>query len=456
MKKPDIQRYFFMTKRERRNELNQTLWLMPLRYIGVALALSVLSAFFDTYLDIHKHVPDGMVFNGATTRLLITTLIGGVLTLSAFTINSLLVALTTLSGQFSSRMVLNFISEPPTQHVLGIFNGSFIYVLLNILFLSNSSNEVYFVIPLFSVMVTFVAAVTFIYFVNHTSTWLQVHNITSNMKKTTRNTIRSSLLEEIGPYRSTVGEEYSDERWADREVKTIYARRSGHLQSANFQKIIEEAKNDDIVIELRVSIGQFILENTPLFDYRQGSHTFDEEKYRKLVRVDTKKTEIQDLEFGLEKLVEVAVKGLGNNDPLTVNNTLYQITDLLKEIGNATSFSPILVDDENHVRLRLKHDGFDYFLYKSYGYIREYASQNSTVIITIMEMLSLLAESMNRNVHDDIWDFAESTIKGYQKYSLYKEDCHYILKHLKAVAAHTDHTEAYPQLEEMLSKRVVS
>ena len=194
MKKPDISRYFSMTKRERRNELNQTLWLMPIRYIGIAIVLSCVSAFLDLYLEVDAYIPDTIVFEGTTARLLISTLIGGVLTLSAFTINSLLVALTTLSGQFSSRMVLNFISEPPTQHVLGIFNGSFIYVLLNILFLSNSSQESYFVIPVLSVFITFAAAVTFIYFVNHTSTWLQVHNITSNMKNTTKNTLRESLL----------------------------------------------------------------------------------------------------------------------------------------------------------------------------------------------------------------------------------------------------------------------
>ncbi|WP_319004423.1 DUF2254 domain-containing protein [Halobacillus litoralis] len=453
MKIPDIQRYFFMSKRERRNELNQTLWLMPLRYIAVALALSAVSAILDIYLDIHKHLPADIVFTGSTTRLVITTLTGGVLTLSAFTINSLLVALTTLSGQYSSRMVLNFISEPPTQHVLGIFNGSFIYVLFNILYLSNSNNEFYFVIPVLSIIITFIAAVTFIYFVNHTSTWLQVHNITSNMKKTTRNTIRSSLLEEIGPYQ-VKGKEFKDNISNQCPVKTIYANESGHLQSANFQNIIEEAKKDNIVIELRVSIGQFILENTPLFDYWQDSKDFDEEKYRRLVRVDTKKTEVQDLEFGLEKLVEVATKGLGNNDPLTVNNTLYQIADLLKEIGNATSFSPILVDDENHVRLKLKYEGFDYYLYKSYGYIREYAGQNSTVIITILEMLNLLAQSMDSQVHNDLWKFAEETIKGYQQHSLYESDCHYILKNLKAVAIHTNNEDAFPNLEEIMSTRV--
>ena len=229
---------------------------------------------------------------------------------------------------------------------------------------------------------------------------------------------------------------------------------SGHLRSADFKKIIEQAKEDDIVIELRASIGEFILDNTPLFDYWQGSGPIDESKYNKLVRVDAKKTEIQDLEFGLEKLVEVAVKAIGNDDPLTVNNTLYQITDLLKEIGNATSFSPFLVDDENHVRLKLKYDGFDYFLFKSFGYIREYAGQNSTIIITIFEMLSLLAQSMDSKVHDDIWQFAEQTIKGYQQFTLYEVDCYYIVRNLEDVALHTNHSDGYDELKDILPKRI--
>lgn len=454
MSKRNIFTYFSMTKRERRNELNQTLWLMPARYIGIAIVLSAVSVFLDTFLDVHQYLPHAMTFNGTTVRLLVTTLIGGVLTLSAFTINSLLVALTTLSGQFSSRMILNFISDSATQHVLGIFNGSFIYVLLNIMYLSNSSNEAYFVIPFLSVLVTFMAAVTFIYFVNHTSTWLQVHNITSNMKQTTTSTIRTSLVEEIGEHRIK-GDNYRDEITDTSEPTVVLAAKSGHLQSANFPKIIEEARKDDAVIALRASIGQYILENTPLLEYWHHGEHLDVEKYKELVRVEEKKTEIQDLEFGLEKLVEVSVKGLGNNDPLTVNNTLYQITDLLKEIGNATSFSPILVDDTQHVRLKLKYDGFDYFLFKSFGYIREYAGQNSTVIITILEMLHLLAQSMEPNVQKEIWSFAEQTIKGYP-HPLYEADAHFILKNLKALAAQTQHSENYSRLEETLLQKIHS
>lgn len=453
MNKPEISKYLHMTKRERRIELNQTLWLMPLRYILVAIVLAGLSMMLDNYWDIHKYLPNEMVFSGSTTNMLITTLVGGVLTLSAFTINSLLVALTTLSGQFSSRMLLNFISVPPTQHVLGIFNGSFIYVLLNILFLSKSSNEAYFIIPVGSVVVTFISAITFVYFVNHVSTWLQVHNISANMNQTTTKTIRTSLVNEIGKHR-VKNDEYIDKITERIGPRTIYSDESGHLQSAYFSKIIEEARKDDIVIELRASIGQYILEGTPLFDYWQDGNHFKEKKYRQLVRVDQKKTEIQDLEYGLEKLVEVSVKALGNNDPLTVSNTLYQITDLLKEISHATSFSRILVDSDNHVRLKLKHEDFSYFLFKSYGYIREYAEGNSTVIITILEMLSLLAQSSDNP--EQIWEFAEETIKGYQKYNLYRSNGDFMLKYLYDTAYHTDHLEDYSQLEELLIPKVYS
>ncbi|TGB03730.1 DUF2254 domain-containing protein [Halobacillus salinus] len=450
MQKPAISKYFHMTKRERRIELNQTLWLMPLRYILVAILLSGLSVMMDVFWDVHRYLPDSMVFTGEATRLLVTTLIGGVLTLSAFTINSLLVALTTLSGQFSSRMLLNFISVPPTQHVMGIFNGTFIYVLLNILFLSNNGNEAYFIIPVGSVVVTFVAAITFVYFVNHVSTWLQVHNISSNMKSTTSRTIRTSLVEEIGKHRAEG--EYIDKITERKGPKTIYSGVSGHLQSVNFSKIVEEACKDNIVIKLRASIGQYILEDTPLFDYWEDGNNFREKKYKQLVRVDEKKTEIQDLEYGLEKLVEVSVKALGNNDPLTVNNTLYQITDLLKEISRATSFSPILVDSQNHVRLKLMHEDFDYFLFKSYGYIREYAGENSTVIITILEMLGLLAQATDN--HEKIWEFAEETVKGFREHTMYRSNGDYVLEHLYEVARHTGQMEAYSDSQELLTPSI--
>ncbi|MFP3338976.1 DUF2254 family protein, partial [Micrococcus sp. SIMBA_131] len=90
------------------------------------------------------------------TRLLISALIGGILTLSAFTLNSLLVVLTTFSGQFSPRMLLNFVADRTTQHFVGIFHGSFVYVLVVFLFITSKEDEYFVAIPGTTVFLAFV------------------------------------------------------------------------------------------------------------------------------------------------------------------------------------------------------------------------------------------------------------------------------------------------------------
>ncbi|WP_272030573.1 MULTISPECIES: DUF2254 family protein [Oceanobacillus] len=117
-----------------------------------------------------------------TTRLLISSLIGGILTLSAFTLNSLLVVLTTFSGQFSPRLLQNFVKDKHTQHILGVFNGSFVYVLIMFLFISSKPVDYFTAVPFVTVLIAFFTAIVFIYFINHATTWMQVHNITDMMK----------------------------------------------------------------------------------------------------------------------------------------------------------------------------------------------------------------------------------------------------------------------------------
>ena len=172
-----IKKYLKMSRRQRKSELKSTIWFMPFWYIVGAIGLSAFTYYLDYVVDVSLYLPVGIGFSGQTLQVLLSALVGGVLTLSAFTLNSLLVALTTFSGQFSSKMLVNFVSDRATQHVLGIFNGSFIYVLLNFLYVTHGEEEYVVATPVLSILTAITAAVTFIYFINHTATWMQVHNI---------------------------------------------------------------------------------------------------------------------------------------------------------------------------------------------------------------------------------------------------------------------------------------
>ncbi|WP_394218890.1 DUF2254 domain-containing protein [Halobacillus trueperi] len=443
-----------MSRRQRKSELKSTLWFMPFWYIVGAIALSAFTFYLDYVVDVGLYLPAAIGFSGQTLQVLLSALVGGVLTLSAFTINSLLVALTTFSGQFSSKMLVNFVSDRATQHVLGIFNGSFIYVLLNFLYVTHEEEEYIVATPVLSILTAITAAVTFIYFINHTTTWMQVHNISFNMNAKSKQ-VQASLEKELKPYH--LEREIEVESLpADSDGKVIKTRQSGYLQVADFSRLIKQAKSDDSLLRFDVRIGEFVLEGTPILTYWGNGQTIQPERYFKSIEIGVKQTEIQDLEYGLNKLAEVAIKALGHNDPLTVTNTIHQIADLLKSIGQSTNFSPYLFDNEKELRIILNQKNFRYYLHKGFASIREYANQNSTVMTELLTMISLLSKTMDEDVHEDLWEFARQTILGFDNYSLYENDCLYILEQLSELSKHTGHQQDYLFLLEYMLKRVSS
>ncbi|CDQ20221.1 hypothetical protein BN982_02544 [Halobacillus karajensis] len=447
-----IKKYFKMSRRQRKSELKATLWFMPLWYIVGAIGLSAFTFYLDYVVDVSLYLPAAVGFSGQTLQVLLSALVGGVLTLSAFTINSLLVALTTFSGQFSSKMLVNFVSDRATQHVLGIFNGSFIYVLLNFLYVTHEEEEYIVATPVLSILTAITAAVTFIYFINHTTTWMQVHNISFNMNAKSK-WVQASLEKELKPYhleKEVVSESFPPET----DGKIIKSSQSGYLQVADFSRLIKQANRDNSLLRFEVKIGEFIVEGAPVLTYWEYGQTVNPERYSKFLEIGVKQTEIQDLEYGLIKLAEVAIKALGHNDPLTVTNTIHQIADLLKSIGQSTNFSPYLFDQEQELRIILKQKDFRYYLHKGFASIREYANRNSTVMVELLTMVSLLSKTMDQEVHDDLWEFAHQTILGFDKDSLYENDCLYILEQLSELAKNTGKQKDYLFLLEYMLQRV--
>ncbi|ASF40952.1 hypothetical protein CEH05_18040 [Halobacillus halophilus] len=449
-----IRKYFKMSKRQRKSELKSTLWFMPFWYIVGAVGLSAFTFYLDYIVDVSLYLPAAIGFSGQTLQVLLSALVGGVLTLSAFTINSLLVALTTFSGQFSSKMLVNFVSDRATQHVLGIFNGSFIYVLLNFLYVTHEEEEYIVATPALSILTAITAAVTFIYFINHTTTWMQVHNISYNMNSKSKS-VQASLEKELKPYHLEKSVEKA-ELPTEADGKIIEANQPGYFQVADFSRLIKQAKRDNSLIRFDVRIGEFVVAGTPVVTYWENEEKVDPARYLKSIEIGIKQTEIQDLEYGLIKLAEVAIKALGHNDPLTVTNTIHQIADLLKSIGQSSNFSPYLFDQEQELRIILNQKDFRYYLHKGFASIREYANQNSAVMTELLTMVALLSKTMDQSVHKDLWEFARQTILGFDNYSLYENDCLYILEQLSVLAKNTGNQKDYLFLLEYMLERVSS
>lgn len=448
-----LRKYFEMSKRQRKHEIQMTIWYMPVVYITIAIVFGIITLGLDLGVELYDHVPPLFHVNSDATRILVSTLIGGILTLSAFTLNSLLVVLTTFSGQFSPRMLLNFVSDRRTQHALGIFNGSFVFVLIVFLFIGNSSDEFYVAVPFLTIFLAFLCAITFIYFINHATMWMQVHNITYTMKKTSEEIINQTLSKDLEAFRA---EEAGDIKERDRESeRSIDAIKSGYIQLVNYREMINEAAKDDVIIQLHSQVGDYILKGNKLISYwGPGANNIDDSKYCQMIEIGHKETEIQDIQMGMHKLAEIAIKSLGNDDPKTATNTIHQMAELMLTVEDYITFTPYLMDSNKQVRVLLLEESFDYYIYRGFGYIRHYAGDNHLIITELINALAMIAESIDSSKHQSLWEFAFQTVKSMNPKGIYKLDQSFILSGLKKLAEKTDNLDDYEQIENQFNTKV--
>ncbi|PSL48499.1 putative membrane protein [Salsuginibacillus halophilus] len=435
-----------MSRRQLWYELRTNLWFSSVIYALFALLIVYSAYWLDFNTNISAVMPETLLINYEFFYTVISTLLASVITLNAFTFNSTLVILTTFSGQFSPRLLLNFINDHRTQHVLGIFNATFVVMITAFFIVNEAVQETYVMLPLLTFSMMFLAMANFVYFINHAVKWMQVPTLAFNMKMESRDKIMKMLGEDLEPYRIREPDKNVEEL-SSKDANTIYADKTGFLQIIDFKKLIKRASKDDVILRLEVRVGDFVVKGTPILLYwiKEGER-INESSYRNFLYFGHKKTEIQDLEFGLNKLKEIAIKSIGNNDPDTAKNVVYQLTDLLLDIATITKFTPYLANEDNELRLIIPDESFDYYLNTAFAHIVYYAKDDPIIMNDIVEGLALLAKSLETSDMKCCWKFTEAMIRAHTPKHSFTYENKRLHSRLREIAVMTDEVEAYNEL----------
>ncbi|WP_255421047.1 DUF2254 domain-containing protein [Paenisporosarcina sp. OV554] len=432
-----------MSERELAHQVKSNLWFTPVLYVLFSMILLSVTLNGDLNYGMGNKMISYFAVDYELTLSLLSVLTAATLTITIFTFNLVLVVFTTFSGQFSPRILKNFISSKATQRVLGIFTGSFIYVLLSLFFLNKRITEYYFAVPITATFLAIFSMATFIFFINHAVAWLQVNQLTDDMKKEALGIVKGTLKDELDSYKV---KDFND---TDADIRNgkglqIKAGTPGYIQLVDFISMIEEAKKDDIMMRFEHTIGSYVFESTPLLTYwKKHEMKIDEDKYLAFFSVRKKQTEVQDIEFSINKLVEVAIRALGNYDPKTATTAIYQVSEVLVSISLVTDFSNYLADDENNLRLLLQKRDFNHYLYNGLGYIRHYAKDNVIVSTDILKALDLMAKSLNPRDYQSVWDFAIHTALGFENLFLFEQDSQQFYLALYNLATTTNNQKDY-------------
>ena len=235
-------------------------------------------------------------------------------------------ALTLASGQMGPRLLRNFIRDARNQTVLGIFLGTFAYSLM-VLRTVRTVEEDPFVPHLAitgAMILALVAVGTLVWFVHHIATSINIETVVD--------AVQQDLCKAIGARTLDAADEA---RPSDTPSgNAVATTEGGYLQAVDTDALADWAEEHGVTVVLRVRPGDYVPSGFPVAFLSAGVEGADDAIAR-AVTLGRRPASLQDLEYSIRQLVEIAVRALspGINDPFTAGSVVDHLGDALCRIA---------------------------------------------------------------------------------------------------------------------------
>ena len=160
----------------------QSIAFYPVLISILFISVAVISLKFDNSklgAEVKEKIPYFFIHDYETVRAMLSTFIGGIISLTVFSFSMVMVVLSQASSNFSPRLLPGLISNKKHQIILGIYVGTLLYCTLILLSLGaygTDSKSLGFSAMLGALMAVLCIGL-FIYFINSISSAVQILNI---------------------------------------------------------------------------------------------------------------------------------------------------------------------------------------------------------------------------------------------------------------------------------------
>lgn len=375
--------------RQSLENLRATYWFVPALMALVALVAGVLTNVANNYVSA-ENVP-GLAWlyrlDPPGARAILSTIAGSAISVASVVFSITIVALSTASGQFGPRLMRNFTRQGWSQIVLGVFIGTFLYSLVVLAYISQGGETV--TVPHLAVAVALLLGVlnfgTLIYFIHHVSQFIQAPRLIADLARELMKTLEEQFPEEAEAARESpiLPADFDD------LAQPVAVPSSGYLQAIDEARLIEIATGHEGVVRLRVQPGAFLVPGQKVADLYPPGDEETADAVASAFLIGTERFSIQDVEFDVEQMVEIAVRALspGINDPFTAISVLDRLGEALCLLSGRRT-PPIGLRDEN-TRLRLVRVPFDHdrLVGRALDQIHHYARSSPVVLLSMVGVI---------------------------------------------------------------------
>ena len=383
----------------RREVLRTNLWFVPAIEVAAAVVLFGGTLIADRAAYRGDFALPGWVISGSAdaARQILTTIAAAIITVVGVVFSIILVTLTLASTQFGPRMLRNFIRDRGTQLTLGTFVATFVYAVLVLVSIGTGSHGDF--VPHIGVTVTLGLMVAdlgvLIYFIHHTAVSIQLPQVIAGIAADLAGAIKEQGSGNARPHQTSGPTATELLNRAEAGGGVLFAPASGYVQFIQHQKLVRLAAQADAVINLEHRPGHFVVrghrfatvwppEAAPLVSQALGRAHI----------VGPYRTLSQDVSFGIDQLVEIALRALSAavNDTFTALTCIDWLGENLCKI--VTGWHPARVhrDGEGFIRVIAAEPAYDRLVQRSFEKIRQSSLGTPAVMIRMLEALARIMD----------------------------------------------------------------
>jgi uncharacterized membrane protein len=365
--------------------------LIALGFLVLCL-LSISLEYHPWVMALKAWLEVGLVRDADNARLILGTVVAGIISLMVFSFSMVMVVLNNASSSLSPRLIPGLVSSKSHQKTLGVYVGTILYAWLLTTTIEQGSEDR---VPSLGVLIALVLGLAclglFVYFIRSISQSIQVEHILTSIFLTTEHKL-AAQTDKLASCPDSL-DWPDDQHWP-----VTCSARNGYFKELNSSLLNQLLSKHQLRMTLQVHRGFFVMAGHPLFKLDRevedpicqelldcfdffieeyvGSHYF----------------------FGCKQISEIAVKALspGINDPGTAIKAIDLLSVLLAQRQALPDWDVAPLHDQPP-RLFYHELPFTQLLLLIYGPIRSYAAGDAQVLCALLQAFKTLLHRASRS-----------------------------------------------------------
>lgn len=409
-----------------RSRLAAGIWFIPIALCMASLLLGVLMLGLDRHMTTLFSGMHMFALPVDSARQVLSVIAGSVIGVGGVSFSVTMVALTLTSGQYGPKVLRHFLEDNDSKFSLGLFLGAYVYSLVVLTGYIETDQPHLSVLT--GLLYALIAVMGFIRFIHRTATDLQADQIVERIGKRLLDALQQLVDQADDSGRTTdVG------RWrrAARGHEAALVARSGqgYVQTIDYAGLVAWCVEHDCALQVRIRAGDFVVDGVCAFKVygcRADALAASVTELNRFIVTGPVRTPIQDPEYPVTQLNQLAARALspGINDPGTAISCVDAFSLALARIIDREIPGCVFVDEGGKARLLIRFTSFEGILKAVYAQLRQFASSDVAVTVSLFESLCRLAELTTRErrlallgMHGAlIWDGLED--QGFTEYDL--------------------------------------